>query len=173
MAFKLKKGLVQIYTGVGKGKTTAAIGQAIRSLGQGYKILFIEFFKHYPSSETKIFKKLKIDYLRLCPFYPTKYNKEEIKKEFPKEWARLKETIKREKYDLIILDEINIGLNYKLLAIEDLIDCLKTRHCYTEIILTGQKAPKKLIEFADLVTEMKKIKHPFDKGIKARRGIEY
>ena len=170
----MKKGLVQVYTGNGKGKTTAAIGQAIRVLGSGYKVCFIQFFKKSESGEVKILKSFpNLKLLHPLPFYPAEKNRDFLKKKIETILLRISKIIKSENYDLVILDELNIALRNELLEERDILDLLKNKPKSVELIFTGRGATKKIIESADLVTEMKEIKHPFKKGIKARKGIEY
>jgi len=170
----MRKGLVQVYTGDGKGKTTAAIGQAIRALGRGYQVCFIQFFKEHNSGEVKILKNFpNLKLLHPLPFYPTKKNRDFLKKKIERILLEISKIIKSKTYDLVILDEINIALRNELLKEGDILDLLKNKPRSLELILTGRGATKEIIKMADLVTEMKEIKHPLKKGIKAREGIEY
>lgn len=171
---KLKKGLVQVYTGDGKGKTTAAWGQAIRASGQGLKVGIIQFFKGGDSGEARMAKKLNLRVYSFCPVHPSFGGKrEKLEKECREAIAFAKEMTRSKKYDLIILDEINIALRDRLIEVDEVLDLIKKKPKGVELILTGRKAPKKIMEVADLVTEMREIKHPYQKGIKGRRGIEY
>lgn len=177
----MKEGLVQIYTGEGKGKTTAAIGQAIRARGRGLRILFIQFLKAKEGSgEIPLLEKLGIKVI--CKgekdkwIFPDRL-KEEEKKKIRLEWTHFLDEIsyqvREEKYDLVIFDEINVALYYGLIDKNRLIDFMRRKPTSLEIILTGRHASPELIELAHLVSEIKSIKHPFDAGMKARRGIEY
>ncbi|MBA7685873.1 Corrinoid adenosyltransferase [subsurface metagenome] len=177
----MKRGLVQIYTGKGKGKTTAAIGQAIRARGRGLRILFVQFLKGKEGSgEIPLLEDVGIKVI--CKgekdrwFFPDRL-KEEEKKKIRLEWTHFLDEISRqvieEKYDLVILDEINVVLYYELIDKNRLIDFIRKKPAWLEIILTGRHASPELIELAHLVSEIKSIKHPFDAGMKARRGIEY
>lgn len=171
---KLKKGLVQVYTGNGKGKTTTAWGQALRASGQGLRVVIIQFFKGKGSGETRIAEKLKLDVYSFClvhPFFGGKRKK--LEKECQEGLSFAKKIIQSKKYDLIILDEINIALRDRLIEVNEVLDLIKKKPKGMELILTGRGAPKKIIKAADLVTEMREIKHPYQKGIKGRRGIEY
>lgn len=170
------KGYIQVYTGNGKGKTTAAIGLAIRALGAGKKVFFAQFVKGMMYSEVKVIQKISSDiiikqYGLDCFIYnaPTKADIEAARKGFDE----LKEIILAAKYDLIVLDEANIAIYYKLFGVDELIDLLKRKAQQTEIVITGRYAPDELIEFADLVSEIKEIKHYYTKGVEARKGIEY
>lgn len=171
---ELKRGLVQVYTGDGKGKTTAAWGQAIRASGQGLKVAIIQFFKGKGSGEAKMAKKLKLDVYSFCPVHPFfGGKKEKLKKECGEGLAFAKRLVTSKKHDMIILDEINIALRDRLIEVNGVLDLIKKKPKGVELILTGRGAPKKIIEAADLVTEMREFKHPYQKGIKGRRGIEY
>lgn len=182
-------GLIQVYTGDGKGKTTAAVGQVIRALGQGLKVCFIQFFKNpntFSYGEQRIFHSLpctkmvrglpRINFYNFVPQHPyffKKIKKVEIEKQLQEGLNFIRKILRENDYDLLVLDELIIALRDKYLKTEELIKLLKQKPKNMEIILTGRGAPKKLIKFADLVTEMKKVKHPYDKGGKARKGIEY
>lgn len=180
---KFKKGIVQVYTGDGKGKTTAALGLAIRALGQGLKVYMIQFLKspRLNSGEYKIKNALgkNFELYRLnTPWWSLKSIKNDdhikrMKNLLKKEMIKIKEIISSEKYNLIILDEINVCLFYGLIDIDKLMAIIKTKSPSVEVVFTGRYAPEELKETADLVTEMKMIKHPFSQGLKARRGIEY
>ena len=170
----MKKGLVQVYTGNGKGKTTAAIGQAIRALGRGYQVCFIQFFKEHTSGEIKILKSFpNLKLLHPLPFYPTEKNRNFLKKKIESILPKISKVIKSKTYDLVILDEINITLRNELLEEREILNLIKNKPKSVELILTGRGATEEIIKMADLVTEMKEIKHPLKKGTKARKGIEY
>ena len=177
----MEKGLVQIYTGEGKGKTTAAIGQAIRARGRGLRVLFVQFLKGQEGSgEISLLQGLGIKVI--CKGEKDRWTfpdrlKEEEKKKIRLEWTHFLDEINRqireEKYDLVILDEINVALYYKLIDKNKLIDFIRKKPTSLEVILTGRHASPELIELAHLVSEIKSIKQPFDEGIRGRRGIEY
>jgi len=173
-----KKGLIQVYTGDGKGKTTASIGQAIRAKGHKFKVCFVYFFKnpkdfHY--GEMKILKQLGIETFGFLPHHPDFYK--DIKaREMRKECLTALDSVKgifQKGYDMVILDEILVALRDGFLKDEEILDLLEKKPGSLEIILTGRGVTEKIIERADLVTEMKKIKHPFNRGVKGREGIEY
>jgi cob(I)alamin adenosyltransferase len=179
----LKKGLVQIYTGDGKGKTTAAFGLALRAAGQGNKVLIYQFLK--PSSldigerfalqlgAVRIrVEALDVEWDMAKSFEDTK-QVAEAKAAISEALERIAQTAEKRFYDLLILDEIVFCLSKGLATLEDIKSIIDKRDPAVEIVLTGRDATKELIALADLVTEMKKIKHPFDKGISARRGIEF
>jgi len=179
----LEKGLVQIYTGDGKGKTTAAFGLALRAAGQGNKVLIYQFLKP-PSLDIGERFALQLGAVRIrtealdVPW--------DMAKSFADEKAvaemqaairdvlqKIAETAEKRFYDVLILDEIIFCLSKNLAKIEDIRRIIDRRAPGVEIVLTGRGASKELIEMADLVTEMKNIKHPFEKGQPARRGIEF
>ncbi len=170
------KGLIMVYTGDGKGKTTAAMGTAIRALGSGMKVAVLQFIKgSWPSGEEQILKKMKN-----CRFHKmgegftwdTK-NFERDKLKAQQGWALAQKYVQDEKTHFVILDEINCCLDYGFLDIKDVLVLLKMKPRMKHVLFTGRGAPKKLIEFADLVTEMKCVKHPYEKGIWAQCGIDY
>ncbi len=171
---KLKKGYIQVYTGSGKGKTTAALGLALRALGAGLKVYMGQFIKDGNYSEVKTLKKLrniKIEQFGRGCFIKGKPKEKDIicaKKGL----ETIKKIISKRIYGIIILDEINIALHFKLISTEDVINVLKNKPNNTEIILTGRYAPKKILNRANLITDMKEIKHYYKRGVKARRGIE-
>ncbi|MHC4292944.1 MAG: cob(I)yrinic acid a,c-diamide adenosyltransferase [Planctomycetota bacterium] len=179
----LNKGLVQIYTGDGKGKTTAAFGLALRAAGQGHKVLIYQFLKP-PSLDIGERFSIKLGAVRirveaLDIEWDMKVSLEDEQKRIETETAitevlaRIAETAEKRFYDVIILDEIVFCYSNGLAKLEDIKNIVDKRDGLVEIILTGRGADEKLMELADLVTEMKNIKHPFDKGINARCGIEY
>jgi cob(I)alamin adenosyltransferase len=174
---KLKKGFVQIYTGNGKGKSTAAIGQAVRAAGFGLKTYIVQFMKDYPYNELTSLKNLS-EWITIEQFGGDEFV---YKKELPgkEELAKAQKGLKtaREKilngdYDLIILDEAIVSIYFKLIETKDLVELMNIKPENVELILTGRYCPEELIELADLVTEMKEVKHYYQKGITSRRGIE-
>jgi len=174
---KLKQGFVQIYTGNGKGKSTAAIGQAVRAAGFGLKTYIAQFMKEYPYNELNSLKNLS-EWITIEQFGGDEFV---YKKELPgeEELAKAQKGLQtvREKmlsgeYDLIILDEAIVAIYFKLIETKELIDFIKTKPENVELILTGRYCSQELIELADLVTEMKEVKHYYQKGITSRRGIE-
>jgi len=171
----MQKGFVHIYTGDGKGKTTAAVGLAIRAIGQGLKVLFIQFIKSSPTGELEILKKFNenIDIYRCSTGFIYEHPNENQKQIMKKCVSEIKEKILKNKYDLIVLDEFCNAINLGLISKKDAEELFQLKPFNAEFIITGRDAPEWLIEKADLVTEMKKIKHYFDKGIKARKGIEF
>ncbi len=177
---KSKKSLIHIYTGDGKGKTTAALGSALRALGANKKVAIIQFIKKPNYSEHKAIKKYKLPILiesfgiGYYHILGDKKPKAQHKKTAEKALERARDIIKSKKYDVIILDEINVAIGFGLINIDEVLSLLSERPLTTNVlILTGRRAHPKLVKIADLVTEMKKIKHPFDKGVQAEKGIEY
>ena len=172
---KLKKGLVQIYTGNGKGKTTAALGLALRAAGAGLKIYIGQFIKSKAYSEIKTLKKIKNikieQYGRGC-FIKGKPKKIDIEYA-QKGLHEAQKNIMSRKYDMIILDEVIIALKLSMIKTKDILNAIKRKPRSVELVLTGRYCPRGLLKHADLVTEMKELKHPYKKGIKARLGIEY
>ena len=179
-----QKGLVIVYTGDGKGKTSAALGNVFRALGHGWKVLVIQFFKgDWPIvfgelESAKLHKNLEI--LQLGKgFVKIMGDKKPFKDHqiAATEAVKLaKEKILSGKYDLVVLDEVNYAVDYldiRLVELKDLIEIIEKKPEHTHLILTGRDAKKEIIELADLVTEMKEIKHPFQKGIPAQKGIDF
>ena len=169
--------MVQVFTGNGKGKTSAALGAVIRALGHGLKVFIVFFMKgKYPYGEFSTLSKLpNVDVASFglrCLTDRANINPEEI------EQAKLAMSAAREamlsgNYDLVVLDEVNVAANFKLIELDEVVRLIGDKPRNVELILTGRYADAKLVELADLVTEMVKLKHPYDKGVKARKGIEY
>jgi cob(I)alamin adenosyltransferase len=175
-----EKGLLIVYTGSGKGKTTCALGAAFRAIGQGLRVLMVQFIKgswHYGELDTA--KMLGDDKIEIRPMGrgfvkvgPGETDPEDVRM-CREAWEFSREQIQSGKYGLVILDEINYVIGYKMLDAEPVIEALARRPEHVHVICTGRNAHPKLIELADLVTEMREIKHPFSKGILAQRGIDY
>jgi cob(I)alamin adenosyltransferase len=170
------KGYIQLYTGNGKGKTTAAFGLSLRSVGAGKKVFFAQFVKGQIYSEINAIQKfaptITVEQYGLDCFIvnsPTQADIDMARKGFDK----VSEVILLGNYDLVVLDEATIAIYYNLFSVDELIQLLKKKPAETEIIITGRYAPAELIEIADLVTEMKEIKHYYTKGVEARKGIEF
>lgn len=173
------EGLVHVYTGEGKGKTTAALGVALRAIGWGMKVCVIQFIKGYCDIGEALFAKRFSEQLTLRQFAidPSRsINKQKVAQrqhqcEEAIEFAE--HTIMSEEYDLVIMDEINNAVHYGLIEADRVLSLIKNRPGRLELILTGRSAPPDIIAAADYVTEMKQIKHPYEKGISARKGIDY
>jgi cob(I)alamin adenosyltransferase len=170
------KGYIQIYTGNGKGKSTAAFGLSLRAIGAGKKVYFAQFVKGKLYSEidaiTKFLPDITLKQYGLgCFIYeaPTQDDIDAAQNGL----KEISTIIQSGKYDVVVLDEANIALYYKLFTVQELITVIKAKPEPTEIIITGRYAPNELIKVADLVTEMKEIKHYYTKGIEARKGIEF
>jgi cob(I)alamin adenosyltransferase len=177
MRKRLKHGLIQVYTGDGKGKTTCAFGLALRAVGQGFQVYIIQFLKGQDTGELKAAQRLAPE-LTLRGFgRPALVN---LKEPAPADLALAREALDLAReviaagdHDLVILDEINVALAYNLVPLSEVLDLLGRRPPWVEVVLTGRAAPAELVAAADLVTEMVPRKHYWEAGIKARRGIEW
>jgi len=172
----LEKGLIQVYTGNGKGKTGAAFGLALRAIGRGLRVCVVQFMKGgFDYGESYIAGKLPL--LEITAYgrgqfitgKPTAEDFDEAKKAFD----HAKSAISNGKFDIVILDEANVAMHLGLLSVKDLIEVLRKKPSQVEVVLTGRYAPKRITDMADLVTEMREVKHPYARGIQARKGIEY
>ncbi len=173
---KKAHGLIMVYTGPGKGKTTAAVGQALRMVGQGYKVYMIHFMKGRDYGEFIAFRKITGITVEKAgrDEFVSKENPEQIDIDMAqKGLASARKAIESGEYDLIVLDEINVAMDFNLIAVEDVLELIKTRPVHIDIILTGRNAPQEIIEIADLVSEIKEVKHHYQAGVKSRRGIEF
>jgi len=177
-----KHGYIQVYTGNGKGKTTASLGLCMRALGRGWNVLIVLFAKggnHY--GELHSFKKLmpaisnRLDIIQagLNRIVYSDNMKPEDRAEIKKGWDFVKDAAKSGNYQLIILDEANIAIDLGLINLEEMKDFLKNKPKDLEVVLTGRNAHKEIIELAHLVSEIQPVKHYWDIGVKAREGIEY
>jgi len=172
----MKQSCIQVYTGNGKGKTTAAIGLAIRAAGHGLHVCIIQFMKGKPYGEHAILNTIK--QIEVHPVGTEDcIRKEDVtQKHIDAAQAGFnlaKEKMASKKYDVIILDEINVSLWFNLLKLTDVLNLLDAKPAGTELVLTGRYAPEEIIKKADMVTSMEAMKHPYDKGIEVRKGIEY
>ncbi|OGP72079.1 MAG: cob(I)yrinic acid a,c-diamide adenosyltransferase [Deltaproteobacteria bacterium RBG_13_58_19] len=174
---RLAQGLIQVYTGDGKGKTTCALGLAFRAVGQGFKVFMVQFMKGRETGEIRAAARLAPDLTIRSFGRPGLVN---LRAPAPKDLALLQEAwdlarqvITTGDHDLVILDEINLALTFKLLPWEEVLETLRRRPPWVEVILTGRQAPPELIDLADLVTEMQPLKHYYTTGTPARRGIEW
>ena len=172
------KGLVHIYFGDGKGKTTAAIGLCIRCIGANGKVLFYQFLKDGTSSEINILKNLDgikvIDGYKKIKFdkFMTEEEKNAAKDYYIEDFKKITELVLKENFDLLVLDEVIHAINKGYIDIQTVIDFIKNKPYGLEVILTGKNPDRKLIDLADYVSDILKIKHPFDKGIGSRIMIE-
>lgn len=172
-----EKGLIQVYTGDGKGKTTAALGLALRAAGRGAKIAFVQFMKGSPVYGEIISLAMMpgVTHVRTgrsqCIF-----KGDETEEDFAEARRGLKlaaEFMRSGEYGLVVLDEINVAVDFGLLSAEEVAAALSEKAEETEVVLTGRRAPKLFIEMAALVTEMREVKHPYRDGVQARAGVEY
>jgi cob(I)alamin adenosyltransferase len=174
---RLEKGLTQVYTGNGKGKTSAAFGSALRAIGRDLKVYVIQFIKggfdygelhivgQLPNLTVKAFGRGK---------FVTEMPPQDEDFQLAKEAFELAQQIVRSgEYDIVILDEINVALSLRLVAVEAVVELIKNKPSHVELILTGRNAPPEIVALADLVTEMTEIKHPYTRGLQPRKGIEY
>jgi len=173
-------GLIQVYTGTGKGKTTAAIGAGIRAVGQGLRVHMIQFLKggdnSSPYGEVRAIEQ--IPRFTLEQFGPSHFIKpgeisDEDREIVKRGLKRSGEVLSSGNYDLVILDEINVALHLGIATLQEVLDLLDRKATQTEVILTGRGASQTLIDRADLVTEMREVRHPLARGIQARLGIEF
>ncbi|MDK2919749.1 MAG: cob(I)alamin adenosyltransferase [Candidatus Petromonas sp.] len=170
----MERGYIHVYTGNGKGKTTAALGLALRALCAGKKVYIGQFVKGIRYSEVKAeeyLPDLKIEQLGRSCFIEREPEQEDIDAA-KMGLEKCKQILEKGEHDVVILDEINIALYFKLFTVKDVLETLKARDPKVEVVLTGRYAPEEIIEVADLVTEMKEIKHYYYKGVMAREGIE-
>ena len=175
-----KKGLIIVFTGPGKGKTTAALGTAFRAIGQGMKVLMVQFIKgswHYGELDTC--RMLGEDNIKILPM-GRGFVKVGVEKPDPEDvrmveeaWQYASQAITGGEHDLVILDEVNYAISYKMLDPAKVVETLKSKPEMVHVVLTGRNAHAAIVECADLVTEMREVKHPYQKGILAQRGIEY
>ncbi|HWR89657.1 MAG TPA: cob(I)yrinic acid a,c-diamide adenosyltransferase [Dissulfurispiraceae bacterium] len=171
-----RKGYIQVYTGTGKGKTTAALGLALRAAGAGHRVFIAHFVKRTQTSEHKALGR----FSDLVTFrqYGTGFLRGKGKTDKAAEAAQqgfgeARDIIASGLYDVVILDEINVAVHYGLISAEDVLEVLDAKPPGVEVILTGRNADQRIIARADLVTEMREIKHYYHEGVKARRGIEH
>ena len=174
----MAKGLIHVYTGDGKGKTTAAVGISVRAKSRGLRTMFVQFFKENdPGGEITLLQKIGIktvvfDQVK-SPFFNPDIDKESIRQEAIKALSSLKEELGRQDFDLIVLDEFICLISEAVLSEDEAVEFLANKPSQLELILTGYGATEKIIALADYVTFMKNIKHPYDKKLHARRGIEF
>lgn len=172
---QLSKGYIQVYTGDGKGKTTAALGLALRAAGHGMRTYVGQFMKGQPYGE--------LEALRDHPYITIKQygdvrciHREEVTPEHVAQahrgLARAREAMLAGEYDIVVLDEVNVSIWFGLLSVEEVLAFLDEKPVRVEVILTGRRAPRELIERGDLVTEMREVKHYYEQGVSARKGIE-
>jgi len=176
----VQKGYLQIYTGDGKGKTTAALGLGLRAVGRGLKVIMIQFLKNGLSGEldaSKIFgERFQIISFAKTNKFVRDMSSEEKEKLFAvtqQEWGTLHRILDSEECDVLIFDEIFAALHTGLVNLKQVLEIIERKPPGMELVLTGRNVPPQIVEKADLITEMKSVKHYADKGVKARPGIEY
>ena len=171
-----ERGTIQLYTGDGKGKTTAALGAALRAVGHGKRVAMIQFMKGRLYGELEAAKKFEnftIEQHGRDEFVDSE-NPDPIDRELAaRGWRRAGELAREEGLDMLILDEINIAVAYGLIDVEAVLSFMRGKPERLELILTGRYAPRQMIDLADTVTEMKEIRHHYNRGVAARKGIEY
>ncbi len=172
-----EKGLVIVYTGAGKGKTTAALGMALRCVGHDQKVAVVQFIKGaIDTAEERMLKSFgdRVTFLRMGEGYTWETQDRERDTRFAQRaWAKACEFLRDPSYSMVILDEFNIVLHHDYVRLDDVLPVLRSRPPMQHVVITGRGANEALIEEADLVTEMKQVKHPFRKGIKAQPGVEF
>lgn len=168
------RGLVHVYTGDGKGKTTAALGLAMRAAGQGLEVVFIQFVKGITCGEHAFAAQYHpFDIVQISVGDSFTKSREQLSIEAHRTLEYAEAEIFSGKYDMVVLDEIFIAVNQDLITVNQVLDIVDKKPDSLELILTGRRASPEIVQRADLVTEMLMIKHPFTEGIEARRGIEY
>ena len=172
-----EKGLVIVYTGAGKGKTTAALGMALRCIGHGMKVAVVQFIKGaIDTAEERVLKSLggQVAFLRMGEGYTWETQDRERDTEMAQRaWAEAARYLTDPAYAMVILDELNIALQQGYVSVETVLDALGRRPPMQHVVITGRGAKPELIDQADLVSEMKMLKHPFRKGVKAQKGVEF
>lgn len=174
---KYRKGLVQVYTGNGKGKTTAAFGQALRAVGQGYRVCVIQFMKGRKYGELLAAEKhlpnLTIHLAGLDSFV-MRENPAPLDIELARKGLDLaRRAIASGDYDMVILDELNIATDFRLIPLDDVIDLIKNKPASLDLVLTGRYAPPEIVAIADTVSEIREVRHHYHAGVKDRAGIEF
>jgi cob(I)alamin adenosyltransferase len=173
----LEKGYIQVYTGDGKGKTTCALGLAFRAVGQGLKVFVVHFMKGRDTGESRAAARLAPDLTLQFFGKPGLINLKAPSADdlamVQEAWSLARDLIDAGSHDLVVLDEINLALAFRLIPLDEALEVLKNRPAHVEVVLTGRQAPAELIALADLVTEMRPVKHYYQAGVKARAGIEW
>ena len=167
--------LVLVYTGNGKGKTTAALGLIFRALGRGWKIAVVQFIKGRETGEYA-FAETQPDVDWHVMGLGFTWESDDLNKDkaaAQNAWEQAEEYIQGGEHNIVILDEITYAINYDFIQLDDVVNALKNRPKHVHVVLTGRDAPEVIVELADLVSEMNPIKHPFDKGIAAQKGVDF
>ena len=186
---RLQQGLVQVYTGPGKGKTTAALGLALRAVGHGLRVCFVQFMKSDRSTgeraaAARLHPELEI-HVFSAPHWGDRSQasegtpwwnlppSDEDKKQAREGLLFAQRALSGGAYDIVVLDEVLVALKFELVSLDDVLGLIRAKPPAVELVLTGRDAPAEVIESADLVTEMNAVKHPYERGVPARKGIEY
>jgi cob(I)alamin adenosyltransferase len=176
-AAQKEKGLLIVYTGAGKGKTTAALGMALRCLGHGMKVAVVQFIKGaINTAEERILKNFgeQVAFLRMGEGYTWETQDRERDISMARRaWAAARDFLRDPAYGMVILDELSVAVHHEYLSLEEILEVIEQRPLMQHVVITGRGAKPALIERADLVSEMKMIKHPFRTGIKAQKGVEF
>lgn len=172
----MKRGLIQVYTGDGKGKTTASVGLAVRCVGHGLRVCFITFHKNperWGYGELEVMRRIGVDVFTFAERHPSfdEVGREELRNECLKGLEFAREAMGR--YDVVILDEVNVSLRDGFLKEEEVVSLMEEKPEGTELVLTGRGAAGRILEMADLVSEIRNLKHPYSRGIPPRRGVEF
>ena len=174
---KLDRGLVLVNTGDGKGKTTAALGVALRAIGVGWKVIVFQFLKgKWKTGEQKAAERLAPDLIIKPMGKGFTWDKDRLDEDIlaaKEAWAEAVRAIESGEYRLVVLDEINYVLSYGFLSVGEVLEVLRNRPKDVNVILTGRNAPQEVVEFADTVTEMRKVKHIYDQGVLGQQGIDF
>ena len=174
---RLSQGLIQVYTGDGKGKTTCALGLALRAVGQGFKVFMVQFLKGRETGEAaaaaRLAPELTLTYFGRPGLVNLSAPPPEDLALIREAWDLARRVLAAGEHDLVILDEINLALAHNLIPLEEGLEVLRRRPAWVEVVLTGRQAPAELLALADLVTEMRPLKHYYQTGVGARRGIEW
>ena len=172
----MEKGNIHVYTGPGKGKTTAALGLGLRAVGAGFKVYMLQFMKGRRYSELDAIEKLSgftiVQHGR--DEFVSKENPEQVDIDLAQEgFKHAQDVVKNGKYDMVILDEINVAVDYNLISLDDVVKLVEGKPEKLELVLTGRYAHPEIVKIADLVTEMLEIKHPYQQGVLARKGVDF
>lgn len=172
-----ERGILIVFTGPGKGKTTAALGMVMRCLGHGMKVAIVQFIKGaIDTAEQRALREFGdlVTFLRLGEGYTWETQDRERDTNVAQEaWGKAVECLQNPEYAMVVLDELNIAVQHEYIAMADVLDAVRNKPVMQHVVITGRGAKPELLEAADLVSEMKMVKHPFRKGIKAQKGVEF
>lgn len=176
-AAKEERGILIVYTGAGKGKTTAALGMVMRCLGHGMKVAVVQFIKGaIDTAEQRALRDFEdlVTFLRLGEGYTWEtQDRDRDTTVARKAWGKAVECLQNPEYAMVVLDELNIAVQHDYIDVVDVLEAVRNRPVMQHVVITGRGAKPELLEAADLVSEMKMVKHPFRKGIKAQKGVEF